>query len=313
MRDAAARALGASRTPRPHTRVAALAAIFLLALAVRSLYALDLAPVMYSRVQPGTRMAWRYDEAAVGILRGEGILWPRDPDPARTGLLARPPGYPLYMALVYGSLGRSFFTAQLVQNVLTSVGCVLLALAAARLAGWGAGVVGGLIAALSPHLAYSSNFVLPDALSALPLLAAVAVLARAHPGPRGPWWTSAMAGALVGAGVWLRPNVLLLAPLLAALVVPGCRDAGVDDRLDVPQRTGDRRGLDRERVARHRSRSRTGASRRPAGRSRGHPDDVDGESHGCHHSCSRCRRRRSGQTTSVRGRPILAGHLRSAS
>jgi hypothetical protein len=219
VREAAARALGAARTPGRRTRIAVLALIFLIALAVRSLYALDLAPVMYSRVQPGTRMAWRYDEAAVGILRGEGILWPREPDPARTGLLARPPGYPLYMALVYAALGRSFFAAQLVQNVLTSVGCLLLTLAAARLAGWGVGVGGGLLAALSPHLAYSSNFVLPDALSALPLLAALVVLSRAHPGPRGPWWTSAIAGALVGAGVWLRPNVLLLAPLLAALIV----------------------------------------------------------------------------------------------
>ena len=204
--------------------MAALAAIFLLALAVRSLYALDLAPVMYSRVQPGTRMAWRYDEAAVGIRRGEGILWPREPDPARTGLLARPPGYPLYLALVYGALGRSFFAAQLVQNVLTSAGCVLLTLAAARLAGWGVGIGGGLIAALSPHLAFSSNFLLPDALSALPLLAALVVLARAHPGPRAGWWTSALAGALVGAGVWLRPNVMLLAPLLAAMIVVIARE-----------------------------------------------------------------------------------------
>src|SRR5258707_15121102 len=133
MRDAAARALAASRSPRRRTRVAALASIFLLALAVRSLYALDLAPVMYSRVQPGTGMAWRYDEAAASILRGDGVLWPRVPDPARTGLLARPPGYPLYLALVYAGLGRSFFAAQLVQNVLTSAGCVLLTLAAARL------------------------------------------------------------------------------------------------------------------------------------------------------------------------------------
>jgi dolichyl-phosphate-mannose-protein mannosyltransferase len=224
VREAAARALGASRTPRRRTRIAALALLFLTALAVRSLYALDLAPVMYSRAQPGTRMAWRYDEAAVGILRGEGILWPRHPDPARTGLLARPPGYPLYLALVYATLGRSFFAAQLVQNVLTSVGCVLLTLAAARLAGCGVGIVGGFIAALSPHLAYSSNFVLPDALSALPLLAALAVLARAHPGPRGAWWGSAMAGVLVGAGVWLRPNVLLLAPLLAALMIVIARE-----------------------------------------------------------------------------------------
>ena len=204
--------------------MAALTAIFLLALAVRSLYALDLAPVMYSRVQPGTRMAWRYDEAAVGIRRGEGILWPREPDPARTGLLARPPGYPLYLALVYGTLGRSFFAAQLVQNVLTSAGCVLLTLAAARLAGWGVGIGGGLIAALSPHLAFSSNFLLPDALSALPLLAALVVLARAHPGPRAGWWMSALAGALVGAGVWLRPNVMLLAPLLAAVIVAIARE-----------------------------------------------------------------------------------------
>src|SRR5215468_10650123 len=94
-RAKAAGALGLSRLPSPRARFALLAIVFLVALAVRSLYALDLAPVMYARVQPGTRMAWRYDEAATGILRGEGILFPRDPDPARTGLLARPPGYPL--------------------------------------------------------------------------------------------------------------------------------------------------------------------------------------------------------------------------
>jgi hypothetical protein len=223
-RTAAADALGLGRAPSPGARAAALAGIFLLALAVRSLYALDLAPVMYGRVQPGTRMAWRYDEAALGILRGEGILWPREPDPARTGLLARPPGYPLYLAVVYGTLGRSFFAAQLVQNVLTSAGCVLLVLATARLVSWRVAIGGGVIAALSPHLAFSSNFVLPDALSALPLLAALAVLARAHPGPRGHWWESAAAGALVGAGAWLRPNVMLLAPLLAAILVAIAHD-----------------------------------------------------------------------------------------
>src|SRR3954467_14980515 len=182
-RAAAAGALGIGHTPSRAARAAALAFVFLLPLAVRALYAADLAPVMYSRVQPGTRMAWRYDEAATGILRGEGILWPRDPDPARTGLLARPPGYPLHLAIVYRTLGRSFFAAQLVQNALTSAGCVLLALAAACLVSWRVGIGGGLVCALSPHLAFSSNFVLPDALSALPLLGAIVVLARAHPGP----------------------------------------------------------------------------------------------------------------------------------
>ena len=223
-RTLAAAALGVGHMPSRRARLLALPAVFLLALAVRSLYAVDLAPVMYSRVQPGTRMAWRYDEAAVSILRGGGILWPSHPDPARTGLLARPPGYPLYLAIVYRALGRTFFAAQLVQNVLTSVGCVLIAAAVARLISWRVGIVGGLIAALSPHLAFSSNFLLPDALSALPLLAALVVLAHAHPGPRAPWWVSAVAGALVGAGVWLRPNVMLLAPMLAVLVVLVARD-----------------------------------------------------------------------------------------
>src|ERR1051325_6469179 len=143
-RAALADALGAGHTPSPRVRSLALAFVFLLALAVRALYALDLAPVMYSRAQPGTRMAWRYDEAATGILGGEGILWPRHPDPARTGLLARPPGYPLYLVLVYRLLGRSFFAAQLVQDVLTSAACVLLALAAAWLVSWRVGIGGGV-------------------------------------------------------------------------------------------------------------------------------------------------------------------------
>src|SRR5258708_623105 len=180
----AGEALGIGRDPRPRARAAWLFATFLLALAVRSLYAADLSAVMYSRVQPGTRMAWRYDEAAAGILSGDGILWPRDRDPSHTGILARPPGYPLYLALVYATLGRSFFAAQLVQNVLTSAGCVLLAIAAARLVSWRVGIGGGLMAAPSPHPAFSSNLVLPDALSAPPLLAAPVGLAPAHPSPR---------------------------------------------------------------------------------------------------------------------------------
>jgi len=163
-------------------RAAWLAAVFLLAFLVRSLYAVDLAPQMYTAEQTGTRMAQRYDDAALGILNGEGILWPRVRDKERTGLLARPPGYALYLAAVYRALGHSFFAAQLVQNLLTSAACVLLVVAASRLASWPAAVVAGAIAALSPSLGYGSSLVLPDALSALPLLLALVVIARLHPG-----------------------------------------------------------------------------------------------------------------------------------
>jgi 4-amino-4-deoxy-L-arabinose transferase-like glycosyltransferase len=204
-------------------RAAGLAAVFVLAFLVRSLYAVDQAPEMYTADQEGTRMAQRYDDAARSILAGDGILWPRVRDPARTGLLARPPGYALYMALVYASLGRSFFAVQLVQNVLTSLACVLLVLLGARLVSWRVGVWGGLIAALSPPLGYVSCLVLPDALSALPLLLALVVLARAH-GRGGALWACAAAGALVGMGVWLRPNVVLLPPLLSLVLLAVARD-----------------------------------------------------------------------------------------
>jgi hypothetical protein len=120
---------------------------------------------------------------------------------------------------VYRALGHSFFAAQLVQNLLTSAACVLLVLAAVRLASWPAALVAGAIAALAPPLGYASSLVLPDALSALPLLLALVVLARLQPAwDRGLAW-SALAGALVGAGVWLRPNVVLLPPFLSLVVL----------------------------------------------------------------------------------------------
>jgi len=205
-------------------RAAWLAAVFALAFLVRSLYAVDQAPDMYTPEQTGTRMAQRYDSAALGILAGDGILWPRVREKERTGLLARPPGYALYLAVVYKTIGHSFFAAQLVQNLLTSLACVLLVLAAERLASWPAAVVAGVIAALSPPLGYVSALVLPDALSALPLMLALVILARAHPDGGGSLWTSALAGALVGAGVWLRPNVVLLPPFLSLVVLLVARD-----------------------------------------------------------------------------------------
>jgi hypothetical protein len=209
---------------RAAARAAWLALVFAAAFAVRSLYAVDMASVMYTPEQTGTRMAQRYDDTAVTILRGEGVLFPRHPDPAKTGLAARPPGYALYLVAVYTTLGRSFFAAQLVQCVLTSLCCVLLVLLAARLVSWPAGVLAGLVAALLPQLGFTGALVLPDALSALPLLLALLLVASVHPDGRGGLWASVGAGVLLGVGVWLRPNVVLLPPFLSLVVLAVSRD-----------------------------------------------------------------------------------------
>jgi hypothetical protein len=215
-----AEALSTSWAPPPRTRWAATLLVFALALSVRSFYAVDLAPLMYSPQQPGTRMISRYHDVALDILKGEGVLYPRHPDPARTGLMARPPGYSLYLAAVYETLGQSLFAAQFVQNGLTSLCCVLLLWIAGRLVSWPVGMAGGVLAAIEPHMGFASNLVLPDALSALPLLLALFVL-TARPEARRHWAVSLLAGAILGAGVWLRPNVVLVPPFLAVILVMG--------------------------------------------------------------------------------------------
>jgi hypothetical protein len=209
-------------SPR-NARLLIAGAIFFVSFAVRSLYAVDLAPVMYTREQPGTRMALRYDAAALGMLRGDGILYPKDVDPSKTGLLARPPGYAFFLRSVYAVLGRSFFTAQLVQNLLNSISPVLLFLLAARLLGTTAGACSGFLAAVSPQLGCASNLLSPDAMSALPLLAASLLLAGAAPDREPSLRCSAAAGVLIGVSAWLRPNLVLMAPFLAVALLALCR------------------------------------------------------------------------------------------
>jgi hypothetical protein len=193
--------------------------VFSLSLAVRVLYAADLAPVMYTREQPGIRMAMRYDASALRMLQGDGILFPAEADPSKTGLLARPPGYAFFLRMVYAGLGRSFFTAQLVQNLLSSTTPVLLFLLAARLLGTAAGAIGGFLAAVSPHLGAVSNLISPDGLSALPLMAAMLVLAPVAPDREPSLGSAAAAGVLIGLSAWLRPNLVLMGPFLAVALL----------------------------------------------------------------------------------------------
>jgi hypothetical protein len=213
----------AGPSPSPRARRLCLAGVFLAGFAVRSFYAVDLAPTMYSHLQEGTRMAGRYDESALAILRGDGILFPAFPDPADTGRLARPPGYALFLATVYAALGRSFFVVQLVQNLLGAAAPVLVLLIGERLVGWRAGLIAGGLAALSSHLAYTTNLILADALCPLPLLGGLLLLLPREEAPaesaRRALLRVAAAGALMGVGVWLRPNVLLLGPFAAGFVL----------------------------------------------------------------------------------------------
>jgi hypothetical protein len=81
------------------------------------------------------------------------------------------------------------------------------------------GVVAGVIAALSHHLAHFSNFILPDSLCPLPVLAAMYLLARAYRARQHPFWLYATAGLLIGASTWLRPQSMLEGVFIALMLV----------------------------------------------------------------------------------------------
>lgn len=184
-------------------------ALFALAFAVRSLYAADLAPVLDTPRQPGLQMTRRYDVQAVDILNGDGILFPRTRDPEDTGLLSRPPGYAVLLAGLYRAVGRDLATTQLAQNLVCSLTAPLLLVLGVAVLSFRVGLVAGSFAAVAPHFAWYSNWIVPDAPCVIPVLLAL-LLARHGLGPGRSLIWQAAAGVCLGLGVWLRPNLLLL-------------------------------------------------------------------------------------------------------
>src|SRR5262245_44707662 len=113
-------ALGTRPTSSARMKLLLAASIFALAFLVRSIHAVDLAPLMYTTEQPFSGLTDGYDLRAVSILKGEGLLGPYDIDPSDTKWLTQGPGYSIFLSGVYSVLGRDFFRAQLIQNVFNS-------------------------------------------------------------------------------------------------------------------------------------------------------------------------------------------------
>ena len=216
---AAARRLGRRRVPVRRLLLPAVA-VFLLALVVRLAYVADVTPTLYTWQQHGVRMALHYTEAAIGILHGDGLLYPRVwPDPSETRLVARPPGYPAFVAAVHRTLGSNYADVLTAQALLAALLPAMLLVLVTRVAGARAGLAAGALAALSPPLGYHASIVTPDALTALlAVLAILSLWCARGTGRRARVAWLAATGATIGLATWLRPNFLLLAPLLGPSV-----------------------------------------------------------------------------------------------
>jgi 4-amino-4-deoxy-L-arabinose transferase-like glycosyltransferase len=142
--------------------------------------------------------------------------------------LGHPPGYPILLAFIFKLCGESDTAIQFIQIFCDALACGLLFLIVAELLNPSTALVAGLLAAVSPQLAWNSVLLLPDSLAVLPLLCAIYLIARAttnarvkrdaHATQRSRLASMFLAGALVGVSCWLRANALLLAPVLAVFI-----------------------------------------------------------------------------------------------
>jgi 4-amino-4-deoxy-L-arabinose transferase-like glycosyltransferase len=125
-----------------------------------------------------------------------------------------PPGYPLFLALLYAVFGRSWVIVRVAQAIVGAATCVLLRQLGARLFSARAGALSGLILALYPGHAYMSWRLMGEtvysALLLCAILLAVDLLADPRPLP------SVLLGVTLGAAQLVKSNLFAFAPLLMA-------------------------------------------------------------------------------------------------
>ncbi len=196
------------------SRVALAVVIFLLAFGVRVLSWHD------TRLEVGkVQTAVTADYQRIAQLLNEGGLksFLSSSSPlADLNNLGHPPGYSILLALIYRLFGQSNTAIQFVQIFADALAAVMIFLIVAELLPLCAGVIAGLLAALSPQFAWNSVLLLPDSICVLPILIAIYLLARAAKNPR--LVTFLIIGALIGISCWLRANAMLLTFFIAAAV-----------------------------------------------------------------------------------------------
>lgn len=158
-----------------------------------------------------------FDRQAQRVLDAEASPFWID-DPSQTDSAVYPPGYPLWLALVYQTSGeRSAFATQRIQWILDSFSVLLVVAIGVIAYNWTVGLTTGFLVALSPLLALAGATPNADAPTSWFVLGGVLLLVLALKRRRIGWAIGA--GMAVGASCWLRPNALLLVFFWAAALM----------------------------------------------------------------------------------------------
>jgi tetratricopeptide (TPR) repeat protein len=180
------------------------ALIFGAALALRLLHLRQIANAPFFTLMMGDSRA--YDVWAQTIAGGDWI---------GREVFYQAPLYPYFLGVIYSVAGRDLVVVRIVQSVLGSIACVLIAHAVGRLFGRRAAIVAGIIAALYPASIFFDGLIQKTALdgflTSLALWIVTGILTR---GSKPADWLGL--GLVMGALSLTRENALALA---AALLV----------------------------------------------------------------------------------------------
>jgi len=149
-----------------------------------------------------------FDRQAQDVLDGrESFFW--IPDSTRTDLIQYPPGARMLLAATYAATGqRSAAAVQRVELVLDSLSVLLVVAIGVMAYAWSVGLSAGVLAALSPLLAFTG--VTPGADAPASWLVLGAVLCLVMSVRRKSILLALGAGVLLGLACWIRVNPLLL-------------------------------------------------------------------------------------------------------
>jgi tetratricopeptide (TPR) repeat protein/4-amino-4-deoxy-L-arabinose transferase-like glycosyltransferase len=194
------------------------ALVGLAALVVRIVYLLEIAGTDAFRVYLGDARA--YDLWARQIVAGDWV---------GQGVFYQAPLYPYFLAVVYAVLGSAPIAVKLVQMLLGSTACVLLALAGREAFGRRVGLVAGWLWAIYPPAFFFDGIIQKASLTGFLFALLLYLLARythrAAAAGRPPRLLGWGAGAVLGLMALTRENALILAPVVLAwtLLMPAGR------------------------------------------------------------------------------------------
>ncbi len=168
-----------------------------------------------------------YERLGIGLLEMTSYRWEATDEVE----LFRPPGYPAFIALVYGALGKYAGNLALVQLGLGGMMALLLFDAMRRLHSSRAGLIAAALYLADPFSAVWALPVLSVTLFSALMAVGLYSLIRWRQWGRGHWL--ALAGISGGIGSLVRPIGVLLLPLWAIFTLLGCSRIPLSGRRQI--------------------------------------------------------------------------------